>query len=127
MTAVSGLFFPLRLVWRLDGRGYSATVLEKLVTLGGDAKSFERAHFLAGTVAEVPASAMQIRRLTHQIGRELAVARDERAEQHRYRQLAPDSNQPAVELACVEMDGGRINTRAASSGRGVHQAAWRES
>ena len=114
-------------MWRIDGRGYSATVLEKLVTLGGDVKSFARAHFLAGTVAEAPASAMQIRRLTHQIGRELAAARDQQAEQHRYRQLAPDSNQPPVELACVEMDGGRINTRSASRGRGVHEAAWRES
>jgi hypothetical protein len=124
---VSGLFFPLRLVLRIDGRGYSARVLEKLVTLGGDVKSFERAHFLAGTVAETSASAMQIRRLTHQIGRELTAARDQRAEQHRYRQLAPDSNQPPVDLACVEMDGGRINTRAGSSGRGVHEGAWRES
>lgn len=127
MTAVSGLFFPQRTVLRIDGHGYTPAVLEKIVLLGGEAKSFERGAHLAKKVGEFSISGTHVSRLTHEIGRELAEQRDAMSRKHRFRNLPVDANQPPVHLACVEADGGRINTRDAAAGRGVHDSAWKES
>ena len=124
--SVAGLFFPLRVHLRIDGHGYSPAVLHKVVTAGGELKSFQRAAKLTTKLAEFSISGMQVSRLTHEIGRELASVRDHQAELHRYRQLKPDAQQPAVDIAFIETDGGRQNTRAAGCGRGVHQRGWRE-
>lgn len=116
----------MRLVLRIDGHGYSPVVLDKAVTAGGDCKSFEHAERQMKKLADVSISHMQIARLTHEIGRELADARDRRAEEHRYRQLPVDPQQPSVDIACVETDGGRLMTRAADQRRGVHDKQWKE-
>ena len=129
MTALlaGGLFFPLRLSLRISGHGYSAAVLDKMVTAGGEHKSFQRAAVMMQKLAEVKISHTHVGRLTHEIGAELAAVGDYKAELHRYRQLPCDPDQPPVELACVEFDGGRINTRADQRPRGVHDSGWKES
>lgn len=109
----------------MDRHGYSSTVLDKIVTAGSELKSFQRAGKMLGKLAELEISAMQVARLTHEIGAELVVERDRAADQHRYRQLVPDAQQPPVDLACVEVDGGRIMTRAVAT-RGVHDRQWKE-
>ena len=123
---VAGLFFPLRTVLRIDGRDYSPAVLDKIVTAGGDCKSFQHAARQLEKLAEVPISKTHVSTLTHQIGRELIAVRDREAELHRYRQLPADANQPPVELACVETDGARLMTRAPHQSRGVHEEQWKE-
>lgn len=120
-------FFPQRSVLRIDGHGYTAAVLEKVVLLGGEAKSFARGSQLAKKVGEFSISGMHISRLTHEIGGELAEVRDAMAQEHRFRNLPIDAGQPPVDLACIEADGGRINTRDAGVGRGVHDSGWKES
>jgi hypothetical protein len=114
-------------VLRIDGHGYTSAVLEKVVLLGGEAKSFARGSQLAEKVGEFCISGMHISRLTHEVGRELAEQRDAMAQAHRFRNLPVDVDQPPVDLACVEADGGRINTRDAAAGRGVHDSGWKES
>lgn len=116
----------MRLVLRIDGHGYSPVVLDKAVTAGGDCKSFKHAERQMKKLAEVSISHMQIARLTHEIGRELADVRDHRAELHRYRQLPVNAGQTPVEIACVETDGGRVMTRAAGQPRGVREKQWKE-
>ena len=111
---------------RIGGHGYSAAVLEKIVTAGGDCKSFAHAQRQLEKLAEIDISHTQVARLTHEIGRELVAVRDHRAELHRYLDLSPDENQPPVEIACVETDGGRIMTRAPNQPRGVHEEQWKE-
>lgn len=111
---------------RIDGHGYSPAVWAKIVTAGGDCKSFPHARRQLQQLAEIKISHMQVSRLTHQVGGELIAARDRQAEQHRYGQLPVDSAQPPVELACVETDGGRVMTRAPDQPRGVHQQQWKE-
>ena len=106
---------------RLDGHGYSPAVVEKIVTAGGDCKSFGHAERQLKVLAELRVSHTQVARLTHEIGRELVAVRDHQAELHRYRRLPVDENQPPVEIACVETDGGRIMTRAPDQPRGVHE------
>lgn len=111
---------------RIDGRNYSPAVLDKIVTAGGDCKSFQHAARQLEKLAEVWVSKTHVSNLTHQIGRELIAVRDREAELHQYRQLPADANQPPVELACVETDGARLMTRAPETARGVHEEQWKE-
>ncbi len=98
----------------------------KAVTAGGEFRSYERASQMLDVLADVRMSGMQVARLTEEIGGELATARDERAERHRRRELPSEATTP-VPIACVEVDGGRLQTRASQAARGVHAPAWKES
>ncbi len=65
-----------------------------------------------------------VQRLTHQVGADLARERDAAAVAHRRRQLPAAAAPPPV--AVVEVDGGRLLTRQADAGPGVHQAEAKE-
>ncbi len=67
----------------------------------------------------------QVRRLAHEVGAELIEQRDRKAIEHRRRQLAARA-EVVPEAVVVEVDGGRIRTRAAGSGPGVHDAQNKE-
>jgi hypothetical protein len=73
----------------------------------------------------IEVSESQVRRLAHEVGAELIADRDRRAVAHRRRQLAPRTG-VVPEAVVVEVDGGRIRTRAAGSGPGVHAAQNKE-
>jgi hypothetical protein len=76
-------------------------------------------------LADVPISGRHVGRLTEAVGAELVVARDEQAEQHRTRTLAPRvPNTPGV--VAVEVDGGRYQRRAEGLGCGARSPQWRE-
>jgi hypothetical protein len=70
-------------------------------------------------------SASQVRRLAHEVGTELIDQRDRRAIDHRRRQLPPRT-EVIPEAVVVEIDRGRIRTRAAGSAAGVHDAKNKE-
>jgi hypothetical protein len=92
---------------------------------GAALKSFATAAQAMELLAGVKISARHIGRLTEEIGAELRRQRDERAESHRQRKLEPQvPNVPS--LVAVEVDGGRLHTRAAGQGPGVYEPAWRE-
>jgi hypothetical protein len=86
--------------------------------------SFADAAFALG-LCGLSISARHVQQLTHEVGADLARARDEQAQQRRRRQLSP---RVAVtpEVVAVEVDGGRLRTRAADGGRGVHGAENKE-
>jgi hypothetical protein len=111
---------------KIDGHGYSSAVLEKIAIGGGDCKSFQHGSRQLKKLAELSISPTHVANLTHEIGRGLIEMRDQQAELERFRQLSPDPDQPPVELACVEVDGGRMMTRAPEQSRGVHQQQWKE-
>lgn len=77
--------------------------------------------------AGIKVSPAQIERLVQQIGEELWQRRAAEAALHQRRELPAPTDQPPVDIACVQIDGGRILTRAADAGRGVHDEAWKES
>jgi hypothetical protein len=106
---------------------YSATVIDKLVDAGASCCSFKEAARVVHKQAGIRVSAMEIRRLTQRIGEELLGQRAAQAEQHRRGELPAPTDQPPVEIACVQVDGGRVLTRAPECGRGVHDEAWKES
>jgi hypothetical protein len=76
-------------------------------------------------MAKITISESQVRRLAHQVGQELIDERDRKAIEHRRRQLAPRT-EVIPEAVVVEVDGGRIRTRAAGSAPGVHDAKNKE-
>jgi hypothetical protein len=122
-TAV-GIFFPQRPILRLDEHGYSPALLQKIVTAGARLHSFADAAFALG-LSGLSISARHVQHLTQEVGTDLAQARDAQAEQRRRRELSPRvATTPAV--VAVEVDGGRLRTRASDSGPGVHAAENKE-
>lgn len=73
----------------------------------------------------VQISESQARRLAHAVGAELIRERDRKAVEHRRRQLLPRT-EVVPEVVVVEVDGGRIRTRAAGCTAGVHEAQNKE-
>lgn len=76
-------------------------------------------------MAGIDISESQVRRLAHEVGAELIAQRDRKVIEHRRRQL-PARVAVIPEAVAVEVDGGRIRTRAAERGPGVHDAQNKE-
>jgi hypothetical protein len=112
-------------VLKIDQRAYSPTVIDQIVFAGGSCESAEKAASALLKLARLKISAMEVLRITQQIGDELLKQREHDADLQRRRELKSTNEQP-VEIACVEVDGGRMRTRAAQQGRGVHEQAWKE-
>ena len=66
-----------------------------------------------------------VQRLTQEVGADLARQRDEQAAHYRRRELPPRVTEPPP-VAVVEVDGGRLGTRQAGAGPGVHQPQAKE-
>src|SRR5439155_19150872 len=66
-----------------------------------------------------------VQRLAAEIGAEMARQRDHKATQHRRRQL-PARVARTPEVVAVEVDGGRLRTRAVGGGPGVHEYQSKE-
>lgn len=125
---MSVLFFPQRIVLRIDGRKYSPALLENIVTTGGVSKSYSAAAKLLEILLDVKISSRQVNHLTSMIGEELRTVRDEQTDAWRNRSLttSPTRIEPLPQLACVQTDGGRMQTRKVGCGSGVHDPHWRE-
>jgi hypothetical protein len=108
----------------LDEHGYSSSVIERIVTAAARFSSFRDATD-AVRMAGVSISENQVRRLAHEVGHELIARRDRKVVEHRRRQLEPRTA-VVPEAVVVEVDGGRIRTRAACAGPGVHEAQNKE-
>ena len=100
-------------------------MLQLIVAAGGRFSFADAAYALR--LAGVAISPRHIRHLTLLVGTELATARDAQAVAHRRRQLVPEEAPPSpAVVATVEVDGGRLRTRASGVGPGVHQPQSKE-
>jgi hypothetical protein len=124
VPTAAGTFSPQRPILRLDGHGYSPALLQKVVAAGGRLHSFADAAFALG-LSGLSISARHVQQLAQEVGTDLARARDEQVPKRWHRQLAPRVA-AAPEAVVVEVDGGRLRTRAAGRGRGVHAAENKE-
>ena len=124
VSAAAGTFSPQRTLLRLDSHGYSPAVLEMIVEAAGKLQSFADASF-ALRLAGVSISSRHTGRIAHEIGCEMVQQRNDKAIQHRRRQLSVRVAAPP-EVVAVEVDGGRLRTRAVGCGPGVHQAKNKE-
>jgi hypothetical protein len=110
---------------RLDTHSYTPDLLRRILTLAGRLKSFELVAVALEVAADVPITGRHVQRLTQEGGADLAQQRDEQAAQYRRRELKPRVDEPPP-LAVVEVDGGRLGTRQAGAGSGVHQPQPKE-
>jgi hypothetical protein len=99
-------------------------VVEQVVTATARFSSFRDATD-AVRMSGIAISESQVRRLAHELGQELIDERDRKVVEHRRRQLSART-EVIPEAVVVEVDGGRIRTRAAGSAPGVHDAQNRE-
>jgi hypothetical protein len=120
----AGTFSPQRPLLRLDSHGYSPAALHLLAEAAGKLKSFADASF-AAHLAGLDISPRHLGRLVHEIGDEMAKRRDEKVILRRRRRLPARVATPP-EVVAVEVDGGRLKTRAAGCGPGVPEAQSKE-
>lgn len=113
---------------KLDSLGYSSSMLAKILVTAGAVTSYTSAAKVLEVVGELSISSRQINKLTNKIGGELEASRDRQTEAYGGQSLPRTATrvEPTPQLACVEVDGGRIQTRIAESGSGVHDPHWRE-
>jgi hypothetical protein len=90
----------------------------------GRLPSAEAAAF-ALELADIDVSARHVQRIALEIGAELVRKRDEKVIQQRRREL-PVGVAAAPEAVAVEVDGGRVRTRAVGKGPGVHEQQNKE-
>ena len=90
--------------------------------------SFEEASRVLQINTDLSITPRHLQTLCHEVGDELVAQRHQCTEAFRQQPLhtPPQGASPPVPLAVVLVDGGRIQTRQADSGPGVHHPAWRE-
>jgi len=115
-------------VLKLDGHGYSPTILHRILHMAGVVSSFDVAAVALSVVGEIVISDRQINKLTREVGQQLQQDRDERTARYVKQDLPRRATEvtPAPQLAAVFCDGGRMRTRQEDQGPGVHQPHWRE-
>jgi hypothetical protein len=113
----------------------SLRVLEKMVYAGTHATSFQQAEADVKALAELQISAQRIARATRRIGQERVAQREARVEAWEKLRLPQQQQSPRVQVpmvACVEMDGGRVQIRDRKRTEPVDKGSrkgrfWRES
>ena len=113
---------------KIDGHGYSPTVLHRILHMAAVSSSFDQAAVSLQIVGELSISDRQINKLAAEMGGQLAAERDAQTASWLSQSLPRLKTQPEtpIELAAVFTDGGRMRTRDPGRGRGVHNAHWRE-
>ena len=113
---------------KIDGHGYSSTILHRILHLAGVTSSFDVAELALKVVGEIEISDRQINKLISEVGAEMAADRDARTRRYVEQPLPRRASVAEVppDLAAVFGDGGRMRTREPDCGCGVHQPHWRE-
>lgn len=113
---------------KLDGHGYSPTILHRIVHMAGVVSSFDVAATALQVIGEITISDRHINNLVEEIGQQLQQERDDRTSEYVDQPLPrkPTEATSPVDLAATFLDGGRMRTRAEHEGPGVHQPHWRE-
>ena len=112
----------------IDGRSYSPRVLEKAMLCVAHAPAYELAAKLLDDVGGITISGRHLRNLSVLVGGELERDRDAQTATYFDQPLPRVANEPAtpLPLACVSVDGGRMQTRLDGGPNGVQQPHWRE-
>lgn len=125
---MSGIFFPQRIPLGIDGGSVSPAVLEKKVIAAAHAPSYSIGELLLRKIGGIELSGRGLNKTAVKIGSEMVAQRDARTEAYFQQSLPWEYTQPEtpIQLACVSIDGGRMQTRDEGVGKGVHHPHWRE-
>jgi hypothetical protein len=110
---------------KLDAHGYSPTILHRILTASAEVKSHSKAAKLLGVLSDLPISGRHVNRLAEEVGLDMAGQRDQATEDYIHHRRQPPCV-AAPEVVAIGMDGGRVLTRTAGQGTGVHGQAWKE-
>jgi len=110
---------------------YSPTALKKVVYSGAQATSFSQGSRDLHKLAELDVSTERVRRATERIGKERVAERDAQAAAYEALPIperrAVPADQPTPAVACVQMDGGRLQLfDRAEPQRNEDKTFWRE-
>lgn len=110
---------------------YSPTALKKVVYAGTQATSFPQGSRDLKELAELDVSPERVRRATERIGKERVAERDAQAAAYEAlsipAQRTVSADQPTPAVACVQMDGGRLQLfDRAEPQRNEDDTFWRE-
>jgi hypothetical protein len=106
----------------LDARELTPALAQRIVYAASESRSFPRAAIVLRQVGGNEVSAKTIERVTMAVGRELAALRDAETADNPLDHVV----EAPPQLAVVECDGGRIQTRTEGCPPGVHGQQWRE-
>lgn len=125
---MSGIFFPQRLPLRIDGGSASPAVLEKKVLAAAYAPSYAIGGAVLQKIGGIALTGRGLNKTAVKIGTEMVAARDARTAAYFQQPLPRQHAAPKtpIQLACVSVDGGRMQTREEGGGQGVHHPHWRE-
>jgi len=125
---VDELFFPARITSRIDGGSGSPAVLEKKVLVAAHVPSFDKGSLLLEKIGDIQISGRGLNNNAVKIGSEMAAQREAQVDAYFQQPLPREHKHPAtpIDLACVSIDGGRMQTRVEGGGSGVHDPHWRE-
>jgi hypothetical protein len=123
----AGIFSPLRPGLRLGSHNFSPTITAKVIRAAARSGSFAAAAESLNDEAEITVSDRQVQRMAHEVGEQLRAARDQLTDAFREGRATPEVS-VAPRRAVVFLDGGRLQTRTAATGRGpgASDPAWRE-
>lgn len=125
---MSGIFFPQRIPLGIDGGSVSPAVLEKKVLAAAYAPSYSIGELVLRKIGGIELSGRGLNKTAVKIGSEMVSQRDAQTESY-FGQSLPRKHalpQTRIQLACVSVDGGRMQTRDEGVGKGVHHPHWRE-
>lgn len=113
---------------QIDGRSYSPRVLEKSMLSVARNQAYHLAAANLQDVGDITITGRHLRNLSVRIGGELQQQRDARTAAYFEQSLPRVATEPAtpIPLACVSVDGGRMQTRLDGGPNGVQQPHWRE-
>jgi len=102
--------------------------LEKKVLAVAYAPSYSIGELMLRKIGGIQITGRGLNKTAAKIGSEMIARRDARTEAYFNQPLPRQHAQPktAIELACVSVDGGRMQTRDEGGGKGVHHPHWRE-
>ena len=125
---MSGIFFPQRIPLRIDGGSASPAVVEKKVLAVAYAPSYSIGELVLRKIGGIDITGRGLNKTAVKMGSEMVAERDARTEAYFDQPLPRQHAQPTtpIELACVSVDGGRMQTRDEGGGKGVHHPHWRE-
>ncbi len=103
-------------------------MLEKKALTAAFAPSYAIGETVLRKIGGIDLTGRGLNKTAVKLGTEMVQERDARVEAY-FQQALPRRHalpETPISLACVSIDGGRMQTRAESAGPGVHRPHWRE-
>ena len=121
-------FFPQREALKIDGHGYSPSILHRILHMAAVTSSNDVAAKALEVWSELSICSREVNKLATTIGTEMAADREALMRKYVEQPLPREATKVGVrpDLAAVFCDGGRMRTRCENRGVGVHEPHWRE-